>query len=181
MKKRLLILFLSISLYGFSQDSWKTVDGDKYYLLMPGNPDTSTIKKYAAGYGSYMVHIKMFIQANDSDDQNDTYGLSVTEYPVSFGITSDDSTEYIDNGFDGEISLLVKTLQGTTPSGFKNISINGFPGREYEVEMKSMNALVTIRMFLVNNRLYSLLVGTLKENAGNSNICKFLDSFTLKP
>lgn len=175
MKNSLLVLLLSIALNCFSQDTWISIPCEKYYILMPGKPDTSTVEKYLAGYGRYSVHRKVFV------DSIYSYGLSVTEYPLSFGIDSQDSTQFIDSGFDGAISSQVKVLKGTYPSEIKKISLNGFPGREYVIEVKSTNTLITSRMYLVNNKLYSLMVGTTKENSDNTYIKKFLDSFLLKP
>jgi hypothetical protein len=92
-------------------------------------------------------------------------------------LADSDKNDILESGVEGALN--------TFPDGEfiykKNIKLNGHPGMEYRAEgTKNKTEMVIFgKVFLVGTRLYQVMVTTLKDDAGNPNIRKFLDSFKL--
>jgi hypothetical protein len=62
----------------------------------------------------------------------------------------------------------------------KIIQINGFPGREARIDFRDGLAVITMRAYLVKNKMYILQTITETKKDFNKSIGKFMDSFKLK-
>lgn len=59
-----------------------------------------------------------------------------------------------------------------------SIKLGSFPGKEFRMRLPKGN-VVTQRIYLANNRQYSLMVITLPQNVNVPEVSKFLDSFKI--
>jgi hypothetical protein len=66
-----------------------------------------------------------------------------------------------------------------TSTGLQNISIQGYFGRQFRWNNTTAGELLKLRVYLVENRLYTLMVKTPLKNNFNKKIDEFLDSFEL--
>jgi hypothetical protein len=67
---------------------------------------------------------------------------------------------------------------GTKLLSQENINLGAYPGRELKLWDEKEGIFLTGRVFIVNQRLYMLLVGSPK-NPQVSDVRKFFDSFEL--
>jgi len=63
----------------------------------------------------------------------------------------------------------------------RSISLNGYRGRELEIEIAddSDTAIARLRIYLVGNRLYYIYTLAPEDRASSPSVEKFLDSFKL--
>jgi hypothetical protein len=97
------------------------------------------------------------------------FAVSYADYPQN----NADPQEVLDSVRSGAIN----GIKGTLISG-KNIMHKGFPGREFQASTEG--ALYTSRIFLVNNRLYQMVVVAPASQTNAINANRFLTSFDLK-
>jgi hypothetical protein len=80
---------------------------------------------------------------------------------------------------DGAMNGGVQALKGTVLSE-KNLTLDGFPGKEAKVKVSSpTSGEFTVRIFLVENRLYQIMVGGTTGKIDQAGATRFLDSFKL--
>jgi hypothetical protein len=147
------------------QDNWQTYTSDNggFSILFPSKPTLETTTS-----DSMDVHTALASKDN-------------TFYRASFGDLPDYSMQDFspDTILDTTVEQTVISIDGKLIYK-KEISFQGHPGREFKIESSNLNAMVIQRVFLVNNtRLYTQNAATSLDNASNSNIVKFLDSFAL--
>ena len=69
-------------------------------------------------------------------------------------------------------------MEGTLASE-KDIKLGEYPGREIQIDVANGNRLFRVRAYLVDQRLYQVVILGTKENATSKAADKFLDSFKL--
>jgi hypothetical protein len=146
---------------------WKEFHSDegKFSILMPGEeisdttPDKSEMYEGVESKKMYMsIHEKNVFMVGYADFKND-----VTQIPSS--------------------KLLDSALQAMLKDGKKllsqqNINLGAYPGREIKLWDQKEGMTLTGRIFIVNQRLYMLLVAG-NENPQVSDVTKFFGSFQL--
>lgn len=105
--------------------------------------------------------------------------LALTEYAV-FGVSyahlppaSAKSKGLLDNIRKG----VIEGINGKLISS-SNISHKGHPGREFQAFTEGR--LYTSRIFLVNRRLFQLVIVTMPDNVLPADVQRFLNSFDVK-
>lgn len=97
------------------------------------------------------------------------FGVSYADYPPN----TSKSKSLLDNVRKGVIDGINGTLISSS-----NISHKGYPGREFQASSDS--GLYTSRIFLVNARLYQLVVVAVPGKVSPADVHRFLNSFDLK-
>ncbi|MGH9966663.1 MAG: hypothetical protein ACREBG_02355 [Pyrinomonadaceae bacterium] len=97
------------------------------------------------------------------------FAISYADYPAN----NADPQAVLDNVLDGAI----KGIKGTSISS-TNITHKGHPGREFQASTEG--SVYTSRIFLVNNRLYQIVVVTAPGKVSAAEINRYLTSFDLK-
>lgn len=138
-----------------------STDG-RFSVLMPVAPQVSS-KPVDTAAGQLINHVALAQTASSA------YAVSYADYPEN----SADPQEVLDSVRSGAIN----GIKGTLISG-KNITHKGYPGREFQASTEG--ALYTSRIYLVNNRLYQMVVVVPATLAKPADISKFLTSFDLK-
>ncbi len=127
------------------------------------------------------IQISMYLV----EDNNSAIILSHNEFPAAIteAIAAGDETliqGMLDGGRDGAVSNVAGTLQEE-----KQITIDGFPGREFTFAIDSSasptgKAITGIaRVILTNDRLYQLISLTAADETNPPLVQAFFDSFQL--
>ncbi|MEL7035704.1 MAG: hypothetical protein AAFO04_08835 [Cyanobacteria bacterium J06592_8] len=154
-------------------NQWQTLSSKEAnftVLMPPGNPQTQTIERSS---DQYSITMQQFILA---DEQGIGYILAYTNtLPFLPESLTPDERENIFEGFTR--GMMSKLPDGKVRSQ-RNITLNGFPGQETEIE--AFNGLIKVRVFLANSRLYMQVVAIPHPSLANStNIAQFFNSFDL--
>jgi len=101
------------------------------------------------------------------------YAVMYSDFPSDL-IQQGDPDLLLDGGVDGAVTNVQGNLVSKT-----TISLDGHPGREFTIESDAQQVTVKGRIFLVDNRLYQVIVVIAEGGSFESETAKFLDSFTL--
>jgi hypothetical protein len=103
--------------------------------------------------------------------RNSAYSVLYIDYPQRLHISP--TAQFFEGARNGALGKGGKLLQE------RPISIEGYEGREIQVEQGSSKAFIIDRYFLAGNRLYQVMVVVPSENQSSTNIPFFLNSFSL--
>jgi hypothetical protein len=177
LKKTLFFSLLIVCMSFVSDGAWKTMTYKKFNFKIdfPKKPKSkpSSVKSEV---GKLKLNMYVYDASKDKESPNLVYLANYTEYPV--GLIDSKNTEKLDGIFRSSIDGASKNVDGKIRSE-KSISLKGFPGREVKISFQEGLAIITMRVYLVNNKMY--LLETIAETAkdGNDMIAKFMNSFDL--
>jgi hypothetical protein len=134
----------------------------RFSILMPAQPKVQEQPVDTAA-GQLINHVFL------AQSGTAAFAISYADYPQNDA----DPQQVLDEVRQGAIT----GIKGTLISG-KNITHKGFHGREFQAS--TQGALYTSRIFLVNNRLYQMVVVAPAGQLSAADINKFLTSFDLK-
>jgi len=168
---KLLVLWVIVVLIsGCNIMGWKqytSVEGG-FSIQLPGEPQGQKIILDTQVGRTYLNMYTL----NRKDD-NFIYSVGYVDYPDElFSLKS--AEQILDDGRDGA----ARNVQGVLTKE-SNISIKGYSGREFTIEVGNGEAIVKAKLFLVGQRVYQLMVTTDKKWSDSYNIKRFLDSFQL--
>jgi hypothetical protein len=113
------------------------------------------------------------------EDDNFAYLLAETEFPDTSTINS-----------NGDKKMIDKFLKASMDGGINGahdklvteqiIEVDGYPGRFFRAEIKDGREVMTIKTFLVKNKLYMMEVITATKKDFNKSLDQFFHSFVLK-
>jgi len=168
--RRVLVL---ITLFALVLSGCKTVPWTEYSstegqfsVLLPAAP-TTDVKPVATQSGQVEMHFYSLTTGNTD------YLISYADYPISL-FQNTPIKSILDGARDGA----VKNSQGRLITE-SDISLDSYPGREINVESSDSANLMRAHLYVVNQRLYQVIVITPRASAGSADVTKFLDSFQL--
>ena len=160
----------------FINSDWVLFQKENYKILFPNNPSTdSTITQ--TKIGSVTIYTHMYESPESSNDSNLVYGMSVTDYPPKYILSTDKA--FLNGFFDGAVKGAVENIKGKLLAN-KDITLNNYPGREIKVDYGDGTAIVTMKIILVNTRVFGLQTISFPGKENNSNASKFYNSFEIK-
>jgi hypothetical protein len=167
--KRAACVFLLV-LIGCQQATWEKFSSSEgaFSVLMPGTP-TEQIRTAKTSSGSIDAHM-FLVEHSDV-----AYMVAYSDYPNP--IVQEITPKLI---LDGARDGAVANTQGKLARE-SIISLDGHQGRELQIEPAGGKVTITGRIFLVDRRLYQMMVLTPQGKDLTENVNKFLDSFTLQP
>lgn len=115
--------------------------------------------------------------SKNEKDENLTYGVITTEYPDT--IIHSDKKELLPVFFRGSVDGAVKNVQGKLLTE-KDITLDGFPGKEIDIDYRNGLAVIKMRSYLVKNKMFILQTITKTEKFPNKSLERFMSSFSLK-
>jgi hypothetical protein len=179
MKKNLYYIWVPVMLLtmSFATVTWYELNLSKYgcKLEFPQKP-TEKKQKINSAVGKLKMNMYLYEPTEQAKDENLVYLFNYTEYPASK--ISSDNKDMLKPFFDNAIQGAVNTVNGKLLSE-KDISIGKYPGREVKVDYKEGYAVITIRLYLVKNRMYMLEAITKTTKDANASLAKFMNSFKL--
>lgn len=101
------------------------------------------------------------------------YGVAYLDYPASV-LKAHGADELLDDAIDSA----VKGVKGARIESKENVTQNGSPGRQLVLTAPG-NLQLTMKMFLVKNRLYQVIASVGKGEEKIADPKRFLDSFKL--
>ena len=173
-----LILFVLILSSGFiSTSDWFLMKNSEqgYQIEFPKEP-TASVQTVNTKAGPVDMHINMLDLSKKDVDSNLIYLSSFAQYPDS--LVHSDRKEQLKDFFKETIEGLVGSIDGEILSK-KDVKIDSYSGKEVKIDFQDGMAIIRIRVYLVENKVYMLQVITKKENDSNESISKFLNSFSL--
>lgn len=159
------------------EDKWFLVKAKEfgYQIEFPLEPvaSTQTINTEA---GPVDMHINLLDLTRGGEDKNMVYLSSFAEYDES--LVNSNKTDQLEDFFKETIEGLVKGVNGKLLLE-NNISLGDYQGREMKIDFQNGIAVIWIRVYLVENKVYMLQIISKSENDGNNSIKTFMDSFSL--
>jgi hypothetical protein len=147
-------------------NQWQTVKGRGFSIQMPGKPEVMTTQESVDGdtvpTTAYQVHLP----------NHTGYMVTVTDLPVSFDPNSKIAKKILDEGMRES----VKKHQAKVVSK-QSLTLGGYPGRE--VTLRDSNASGKLRMFLVKDKIFSVMSAGDAKQLSQQNVDRFFRSFKL--
>jgi hypothetical protein len=146
---------------------WKafTSKEGKFKVLMPGTPKQEKLDA-ESDFGKGVLHMNV-VQLGKT-----MYGANYSDFPAE--IKKFPIKQILDSSRDGAVDNLKGKLAKE-----KDIKLDKYPGREVQIEVGEGKQLFRARVYLVDQRLYQVVVFGTKEEATSKEAEKFLDSFML--
>jgi Fas apoptotic inhibitory molecule (FAIM1) len=173
----LLIAFVATVTVGrtlltLGQPNWQEYQSQagRYSILMPGKPKEQT-QSVDSAVGVLDMHSASF------EDRSGAYLAMYVDYPAD-QIRSGQATDILDGAAQGAVAKVKGKLARQ-----QNFSLGAIPGREIEFDAPAQGTQpamhVKVHYFLVNNRLYQVMVVAQQNQDLPADAQKFFDSFKL--
>jgi len=161
------VMVLGFLAAGCSKEFKEFSPDGKFKVMMPGTPTENT--QFASGAaGGPGAFVKMWV----TEVSGGAYMVSAADFPNTGGA---DVESLLDGGVNGAMA----NSGGTLGSQSKVTLAGKYPGRDFQGTIPSKDAALHARMYIVNGRLYQLLVLGKKSFVDSPDTAKFLDSFKL--
>jgi hypothetical protein len=149
------------------QPEWKEFASKegRFKVLMPGTPDQDKAET-DSDFGKGVLHMSV-VRAGKT-----TYGANYCDFPAE--IKKAPLKQVYDSSRDGAVA----NLEGKLASE-KDVKLGEYPGREIQIDVAEGKRLFRVRVYLVDQRLYQVVVFGTREAAVSKEADKFLDSFEL--
>ncbi|MES2732807.1 MAG: TraB/GumN family protein [Bacteroidota bacterium] len=118
------------------------------------------------------VHLHTF--ASTDEAKGNAYAISFINFPPGFIIKQEKT--YMDE----LIQSTVKRVNGVLDKE-ENISVQGYPGRDFQISIPDNDFLYQSRVFIRGARPYVLVAVSSKRNASSPDVAQFFRSVTLTP
>jgi hypothetical protein len=147
---------------------WETVSEKGFSVLMPGKPVKGE-ESTTSSAGPITAHTFKV------DVEREEYSLTYTDYPHTPRMDSIEPAKIFD--FSRDKVLAMRTTRKVLTE--KEISLNGYPGRELIYEDPTEPSINIVRLYWAKPRLYLVVFARLKTESLSGNAQKFLDSFKI--
>ncbi len=138
----------------------------RFKVKMPGTPKE---EMHFAG----LVSMKVY----SVQEENGAYAVAFADMPISMP----ESAAQVQARLDGARDGMVKKANATLTSAH-SISLRGtHPGREVNADLPAQKGKLRARVYLVDKRLYQVMVVGTKSWTTSSDATKFLDSLVVTP
>lgn len=159
-----------LALIGCQQVTWEKFSSSEgaFSILMPGTPtqQVRTAKTSSGSIDAYMFLVEY---------RDVAYMVAYSDYPNPM-IQESTPKLILDGARDGAVANVQGKLVRESI-----ISLDKHQGRELQIESPGGKVTVTARIFLVDRRLYQVMVLMHKDKASSEDVNKFLDSFRIQP
>lgn len=148
--------------------SWKQFTSSEGYfsISLPGTP---SVEKYPMDTAQGTVNINSYWL----ETKTATYMVSYYDYSDLI-IQQLTSEQILESGKNEAVANVNGKLQSES-----TISSENYPGKQYVIAYGDGKTTASIRLYLVDHRLYHLVAVTSNNNANSQKVSKFLDSFQI--
>lgn len=164
----LFVVFLgAASAFGADEPVWKEFASKPggFKVLMPGTPKQKALET-ESDFGKGVLHMSA-VEAGKG-----MYAANYTDFPEA--VKKVPIKQLYDSSRDGVIA----NLDGKLASE-KDIKLGENPGREILIDVAGGKQIFRVRVYLIEQRLYQVVVFGSPELAKSKDADKFLDSFQL--
>jgi hypothetical protein len=154
-------------IYSADPPEWKEFASKegRFTVLMPGTPKQNKADT-ESDFGKGVLYM------NVMQIGKVMYGANYCDYPAEVKKAS------IKKIYDASRDGAVANMKGKLDSE-KDIKLGEYPGREIRIEVAEGKYLFRARVYLVEQRLYQVVILGTPEDATSKEADKFLDSFKL--
>jgi hypothetical protein len=138
--------------------------GEGFIVLMPETPEVSEETTDGVTRKSFMVITPGL-----------TYLISTVSLPIPKGEGEEAVKKRLDNGRDEGL----RTAKAKLLKERKILLAGKYPGRAIEASLPGQERLLIARIYLVDTKLYVLVVAGKEKNVRSTNSARFLNSLTL--
>ncbi|MDB5349504.1 MAG: hypothetical protein JWN86_751 [Planctomycetota bacterium] len=171
----LVLMTASLSGCGASKTTFTSVAGN-YKILMPGTPNEMD-QDLPTQVGLIKMHTATALERDPFSSTVFNYTVSYADYPAQL-VRPETVQTMLDGSANGSIAF-AKSKELSR----KSIELDGHPGRELKFEAQGTGGAGTgvgrLRIYLVGDRLYQVLVIGSEAKATDEATKPFLDSFAL--
>ncbi len=166
--KIMFLLFGAMFVTGCGQAEFKefTSQEGKFKVQMPGTPKKQEQETFGAKLVTYSV-----------EQRNGAYAANFADMPIPAG----ESAEKLEDRLDGAQAGALGNIKAKLIDSKKVTLENKYPGREFNGELPDNKGMIRARVFLVNTRMYQIIVIGTKSFVNSADASKFLNSLTLVP
>lgn len=139
-----------------------------FSLLMPGEP-TEEVQTQPTEVGDIDIHMFTY------ETQDTAYMGGYNLLPQAI-VDLSEPNAMLDSACNGQVSST-----GGVEVSRQEIALGAYPGRDLEIRIEDASGVKTLhtRIYLVENKLYQILVVGDENQSGAEDTLKFLDSFKL--
>jgi hypothetical protein len=163
---------------GFTQaDKWVTIQSKKfgYQVDFPKKP-TEQSQEIDSEVGKVKLNMYIYDASAVIGDENYVYMSNCTQHPAIHA--NDLDTAQLAAFYDKTVNGVAKGVSGELLTQ-KKIMLDNHEGREITVGYEENKNTVTMRVFLVDNKIYMVQTISAAVNTPNKSTQRFLDSFKL--
>lgn len=166
--KRFLLLLMLQLLVACAGGSWKEFNSAEgaFSVLMPKTP---TLETQMVNTPLGPIELQFF----SAELADVAYVVGYSDYPAAF-VAQSNPVIMLNGARDGAVA----NVQGKLVSE-QAIFIGGYPGRELRIETLDGQFAAMSRIYLVNNRLYQVMVVLPADRSFTDEMTTYLDSFAL--
>jgi hypothetical protein len=163
----LVVVAVSAVVHGEDKPSWKEFVSKEgmFTVIMPGTPKSDKLDT-ESDFGKGVLHMNM-VEADKT-----MYAANYSDFPAA--VKKATLKQLYDSSRDGAVA----NMDGKLASE-KDIKLGTHEGREIRIDVAGGKRLFRVRVFLVEQRLYQIVVFGTPESATSKDADKFLDSFKL--
>lgn len=170
MRSSLVLLVFAVGVaaaHAEDKPEWKEFASQegRFKVLMPGTPKPEKFDT-ESDFGKGVLYM------NSVAVDKTMYAANYCDFPAE--IKKAPIKQVFDSSRDGAVA----NMQGKL-AGEKDIKLGDHPGREIQIEVAGGKQLFRARVYLVEQRLYQVVVMGSREAANSKEADKFLDSFKL--
>jgi len=176
MRKLILFVVLLCPLIVTAQFDWITFNSDtgNFSILVPDTMiHTTKSLNVAIGKLDYQIY---HYQGPDTSE-NWLYQLSYVDYPV--GSVHSDSTDFLQLLFEENVKSSTKSVYGKLAYQQPD-NYGKYPGHIFKVHFADDKVAIKTRLYMIENRFYTISVTGPKGLSLNPKVEQFLNSFRLK-
>jgi hypothetical protein len=149
-----------------------------FKIEFPVEP-TTTKQQAELETGAVTLNIFMYDATKTrKKDENLVYMVMMSEYPDMRINSTKMNKEELKNYYKNAIGGAVKNVHGKQLDE-TIITLNGYEGRQVRIDFNDGLAVITLRLFLIKNKMYMLQTITETKKDFNFSIKRFMDSFYL--
>ncbi|MCI0700756.1 MAG: hypothetical protein L0241_06720 [Planctomycetia bacterium] len=163
------LVFLTTSATAEDKPEWKAFKpkGGRCSIEAPGKLVTQPVQEFKQGD----VKIKLHMFILESDDGKTAYGLGYADFPVN------PDADLADKVLRGAQDGAMKGVKGKLVTS-RDLKLGKYPGREFTLTLPDKNQYRS-RIYLVEGRLYQVIVVGSKDFVASLEARTFLYSFEL--
>lgn len=165
-----LLCLYHISCNRYDWKEYTHMRGD-FKVDFKGIPEIQNLKD------TFDTYIMDFVSVGGMDEKGISYSVEYKDLPEE--LINSDTTKGLHFLFANSMKNIQDELGKESLQSFEQISLNKYPGREIIWHNKEKNQGVHQRVYLVNNRFYSVMVFYSYKDREDPDINRFLESFQL--
>jgi hypothetical protein len=138
----------------------------KFKVEMPGSPSEETINAAGIAMTSYRI-----------EEKDGAYGAAYADLPIPGGASPRQISLLLNSARDGAIRNVNGKFKGESQIRLEN----QYPGREIRADLPTEDGILKARMYLVQKRVYMVIVTGRSAWVNSANAKRFLDSLEVTP